>query len=184
MDISKFTDPAIIGPGIWFEMHTEAVQCKNDQRKRAFVTRINNLCDKFRCIKCKLHFKKFINSHPFENYWFVYNNKGEDIGFYKWTWECHNNVNRFLGKPQVDLEESYEYYMSQSAGVCIDCGKDNQRLSQSDVIRMSDKDNNNSDVLNKNTSVLINTDYKRIITPIDTNSHVKSKNNNFKISTR
>ena len=172
MDISKFTDPAIIGPGIWFEMHTEAVQCKNDQRKRAFVTRINNLCDKFRCIKCKLHFKKFINSHPFENYWFVYNNKGEDIGFYKWTWECHNNVNRFLGKPQVDLEESYEYYMSQSAGVCIgDCGK-------ADEHRSFGKDNHNQN----EASVSINTDYKRIITPIE--SHSKSKSSNFRISSR
>lgn len=164
MDISRFSDPTIIGPGIWFEMHTEAVQCINDQRKKAFVVRINNLCDRFRCIKCKVHFKKFIMTHPFEDYWSIFDRKGRDIGFYKWTWECHNNVNKFLGKTIVDLEESYEYYISESAGVCVDCGHDNHHDNHDEA------------------SVSLNANYRDIITPIPDHHHRHKNKHHFKLS--
>ena len=128
MDTSIFSDPVKIGPGIWFKMHTEAVSATTDDLKRAFIKNINVLCDNFKCKKCQGHFRKFIDTRPLEKYWNVRDVSGRDIGFFKWTWELHNQVNKFLGKYEPSLEESYGFYTNTDAGVCFDCGADQKQL--------------------------------------------------------
>lgn len=125
MNTSVFSDPVRVGPGIWFKMHLEAVNATNDSLKRAFINNINLLCDNFKCSKCQSHFRKFIDSHPFEKYWNIYDKNGRDIGFFKWSWELHNQVNKFLNKYQPSLEEAYEYYSNKNSGVCFECNKTN-----------------------------------------------------------
>lgn len=121
MDTSTFHDPVKIGPGIWFKMHTEAVAAATDELKRAFVKNVNTLCDNFKCKKCQGHFRKFIDTHPFERYWNI-RDKGRDIGFFQWTWELHNQVNKYLGKYEPSLEEAYTFFSAEDVGVCFDCG--------------------------------------------------------------
>lgn len=122
MDNAVFTDPVRIGPGIWFMMHTLAVRAITDELKRSFVIYVNSLCDNFRCKKCQPHFRKFIDTHPFQNYWYTFDQAGRDIGFFKWTWELHNQVNKFLKKYEPTLQEAYEYFSDSEIGACFDCG--------------------------------------------------------------
>jgi len=122
MDGSVFTDAAKIGPGMWFALHTMAVKATTEHLKEAFVTNVNGLCDMYKCQSCKPHFRKFIDTHPFRNYWHLKDGKGNDIGFFKWTWELHNEVNKFLKKQQPTLDEAYTYYSDANVGACFTCG--------------------------------------------------------------
>lgn len=121
MDTTIFTDPVKIGPGIWFKMHIEATKATTDPSKIAFVENINAVCDNFKCLKCKTHFRKFIDTHHFRSYWSIYDDHGKDIGFFQWTWELHNQVNKFLGKYQPTLAEAYAFYTNAEAGTCATC---------------------------------------------------------------
>lgn len=122
MDISIFSDPTRIGPGIWFGMHLDAIVAMTDALKEAFIINVNNLCDNFKCKKCQPHFRKFIDTHPLRNYWNIRDAKGRDIGFFQWTWELHNQVNRFLKKYEPTLDEAYAFFSSTEAGACFNCG--------------------------------------------------------------
>lgn len=124
MDVSIFSDPTRVGPGIWFKMHIDAVEATTDKLKIVFEININALCDNFKCKKCQKHFRKFLNKHPLKYYWNIKDDKGRDIGFFKWTWEFHNAVNRYLGKYQPTLREAYEIYSTPDIGACFNCGND------------------------------------------------------------
>lgn len=122
MDVSLFSDPAKIGPGIWFKIHIDAIVAITDSLKEAFIININAVCNNFKCKKCQPHFRKFIDTHPLRDYWNIKDSKGRDIGFFKWTWELHNEVNKYLKKYQPTLEEAYAFYSDSEAGACFNCG--------------------------------------------------------------
>lgn len=125
MDISISFDPMKMGPGIWFFMHITALRAVTNTLKESFIININQLCDNFKCEKCKTHFRKFIDEHPLRNYWNIYENK-KDVGFFKWTWELHNQVNKFLNKPCPSFFECYNYYSNNDVGLCFDCSNAEQ----------------------------------------------------------
>jgi len=122
MDISVYSDPVKIGPGIWFGIHINAIKAITDPLKEAYIININALCDNFKCKKCQPHFRKFIDTHPLSNYWNIRDNKGNDIGFFKWSWEMHNQVNKFLKKYEPTLEEAYDFFSNSELGACFNCG--------------------------------------------------------------
>lgn len=124
MNGSVFSDPKIIGPGTWFKIHTDAINATTPALKDAFVLNINSTCDNFRCKKCQMHFRKFIDNHPLKLYSNLRDAQGRDIGFFKWTWELHNQVNKFLGKPEPTLESAYQFYWDSEANACYNCGNE------------------------------------------------------------
>jgi hypothetical protein len=124
MDGSIFADPKIIGPGAWFKIHTDAIGAITPALKEAFVININATCNNFRCKKCQMHFRKFIDSHPLRAYSNIRDEHGRDIGFFKWSWELHNQVNKFLNKPQPGLDEAYRFYLDSEANACVNCGNE------------------------------------------------------------
>jgi hypothetical protein len=124
MDTSAFADPVKVGPGIWFKLHTDAVTAVTDALKESFIINTNAVCNNFKCKTCQPHFRNFIDTHPFKDYWNIRNAKGEDIGMFQWTWELHNKVNKVLGKYEPTLEESYEYFTSPEVGACFNCGQE------------------------------------------------------------
>lgn len=126
MDISIFSDPVKIGPGIWFKMHIDAINAITDVLKEAFIININAVCNNFKCKKCQLHFRKFIDTHPLKNYWYIKDTEGRDIGIFQWTWELHNQVNRFLKKYEPTLEEAYKFYADPETGACFNCDTSNK----------------------------------------------------------
>ena len=115
-------DMQLLGPGWWMKIHRDAMKATTEERKRVFEYNIEEDCNTFPCGKCKIHLRKFLDTHPLKKYWQVYDIKGRDIGFFKWTWELHNQVNRFLEKYQPTLEEAYDYYVDSGANTCFDCG--------------------------------------------------------------
>lgn len=123
MDVSAFADPVKVGPGIWFKLHIDAVTAITDILKEAFSVNTNAVCDNFKCKTCQPHFRNFIDTHPFKDYWNIKNAKGDDIGMFQWTWELHNKVNKVLGKYEPTLEEAYEYFTSSEVGACFNCGQ-------------------------------------------------------------
>lgn len=122
MNEAKFQDPVIIGPGIWFQMHLQAAHATTPQLKAAFRENIKLLIDNFKCTKCQEHFRKFYEKYPLNRYENIRDQEGNDIGYFRWTWELHDQVNAFLKKPRPSLKEAYSYYRDETAGVCTDCG--------------------------------------------------------------
>ena len=123
MEVTAFTDPVKIGPGLWFKLHLDAVQAVTDELKRAFVINTQALVDNFKCAHCQEHFRAFVERYPLTRYWNIHNREGQDIGFFQWTWELHNQVNKRYRKYQPTLEEAYLYYSQAKVGLCFDCGK-------------------------------------------------------------
>jgi len=123
MDTTTFTDAKELGRGLWFIIHLDGVHAVTDAGKQSYETRMNILCENFKCKSCQPHFRKFIDTHPFKLYWNIKDAKGRDIGMFKWSWEFHNQVNRFLKKYEPTLEEAYAYFSNADAGACFDCNK-------------------------------------------------------------
>lgn len=118
-------DIKIEGRGIWYVIHTLALHANTNPLKESYILTINTLADHFGCETCKPHFKKFIVDNPFKKYWHIkYNN--EDLGFFKWSWELHNFVNKRLNKPILNFEDVLFNYKNM---VCHDC-HDNPILVQ------------------------------------------------------
>lgn len=114
MDTQMFFDPILFGPGMWYQIHTDSLLCNTFNLKYHFMARMNLLCDNFKCDECKIHFKKFIDTHPIQNYFNMLDPVlKKDIGMFKWTWEFHNDVNRRLEKYQPTFEEAYQFYSNQ-----------------------------------------------------------------------
>ena len=107
-------DPAIMGPGIWYRIHIDALAAVTDELKASYIVYINNLCDKFNCKKCQEHFREYLDDNSFESYWRMEN------GFFKWTWAFHNAVNKRLGKREYSYEECLGMY--SGSVVCVNCG--------------------------------------------------------------
>ncbi len=104
-----FTNPSIFGPGMWYKIHSDAIVCTTLTLKQSFAFNMNALCNNFKCLECKGHFRQFLDTHPIQNYFNIID-KGKDVGIFKWSWEFHNHVNQRLNKPLLNFEESYNLY--------------------------------------------------------------------------
>lgn len=112
-------DIKIEGRGMWFMIHTLALHANTDELKGAFILTINTLYENFGCESCKPHFRKFLDDYPIKNYWHI-KYKGEDYGFFKWSWDFHNDVNKRLKKPILSFEDVLFRYKNY---VCKNCDK-------------------------------------------------------------
>lgn len=121
MDTEAFSLPQQVGPGFWFVLHTVAAHANTPEKKKSCIDLILLLCESFRCQKCKQHFRRFIETHPFERYLDITDSQGANIGLFRWTWELHNAVNRLLGKSQPGLDVSFNYFLNKEIGVCDNC---------------------------------------------------------------
>jgi hypothetical protein len=121
MNHEKFSNPQNFS-GIWFKLHLDAAYATTSELKRAFYLNTENLVKNFKCLNCKGHFEKYWEENSILKYQNIRNEGGKDIGYFKWTWEFHNAVNRRLGKKEVPFDEAYEYFSSNEAGICELCG--------------------------------------------------------------
>lgn len=106
LDIKK------IGHGLWWLLHTFALQATTIELKNNYKTTVNLLCHYFPCEQCKPDFEKFILTHPLINY-----NKVTD-GYFKWSWELHDMVNKKLNKPSITYEEALQLYKNNNCQNC------------------------------------------------------------------
>lgn len=120
MDVTKFNDPAKTGAGMWFIIHDMAIIAITDILKQAYIIYITHICDNFKCLNCRAHFKHYLETNPLTNYWNIIED-GKDIGFFKWSYKFHNAVNKRLNKYQPTFVEAYKFFSAGGAG-CANCG--------------------------------------------------------------
>lgn len=113
----------IVGAGIWFELHLEAIKCNNAERKRRFIAKITEMRETFFCDKCRQHLDLFCRKFPIQKRLIVYDKEGNDVSFFRWTWLLHNHVNYRLGKDIICFEDALETFKNiiDSKSVCGVC---------------------------------------------------------------
>lgn len=114
MDGTKFANPENF-QGIWFCLHLFSINCDTQEMKNSFINFVNILVSNFKCEKCKVHFRDYLNKNPLD-----------ESNLFKWTWEFHNKVNKFLGKKLPTYDDAYQYYNNAEVGMCEHCNGDIQ----------------------------------------------------------
>jgi len=99
-----------IGPGIWFMLHFDGKFAVTNKLKDEYENKVQTLANNFPCAKCRPHFITLIKEIPLSLFRAIFNEKEEDIGFFKWSVIVHNNVNRRLGKKEYSFEEAYNFW--------------------------------------------------------------------------
>ena len=102
------SDPVRIGPGIWFNIHMKAKKATDEKGKKEFIDDMYMYYDEFPCGNCREHIQEYMNTHSFEPFMNMKNDKGREIGMFKWAWMFHNAVNTRLKKPYVEWETACE----------------------------------------------------------------------------
>lgn len=125
------------GAGIWYVIHTLALHAKNDHAKKSYALTMNTLAEHFACDKCKTHFKKFIAAHPLKNYWDINYGKYVNIGFFKWSWEMHNEINDILEKNIISFDDALLFYVN---GICKHCDDEPKKYKNKILIPVEDND--------------------------------------------
>lgn len=151
--LDKKTKPPVFeldkyAPGIWLQMHIKGVLAIDENSKQDFIDYVWFQADTFPCENCRKHINEYIKNNPFTHLYYAKNNKGEEIGMFKWSWLFHNTVNVRVGKPYLDWNTAWEMYSVFRKGIipCIqDCGKKPQTESiiQNYFINKNFKDNIN-----------------------------------------
>lgn len=120
---SVHSKPEVSGPGQWISIHKYAIKCKTSQEKKEFCRYIRIICDGLGCLNCRGHCQEYINKNPPESSPTITTPKGDDVTMFKYTWLFHNDVNRRIGKTQVDWETALNMYSDDNSFMCMsECG--------------------------------------------------------------
>lgn len=116
--------PEVAGPGLWLAIHLMASNIKNDLDKTAFIKFMKILASNLPCPACRQHMTQYLIDNPLEIHFDV------DDGFFIYSINFHNYVNRRLGKPLMEYEEAVAIYRKEPDQVCtINCGDEDQPAS-------------------------------------------------------
>lgn len=113
MDIVRCNHIGINGPGMWKILHGTAVRAISEETKKYFISFLDIFASLINCKTCSDEFNTFIETHNLSQYKNIII-KDIDVGYFKWTWELHNQVNKKLGKPCVSLTDAYKYYTTKT----------------------------------------------------------------------
>lgn len=117
MSMINITDPKVVGPGIWFNIHRDAYDAQTIIKQRKAIKNIKRECDIFPCPNCRQHCQDYIRDHPIEQYIGVMVN-GKPLGIFLWTWEFHNAVNARTNKPTVNWTTACGLYGINNSNTC------------------------------------------------------------------
>lgn len=112
------TNPNVLGPGVWYDIHLESKNAKIEEQKKAFVHKMYLLAQSFPCLTCRKHIDEYLQNNPFEPFWNEITNTGEQIGMFKWSWYFHNSVNQRLNKPLVSWDNALYIFSDASINSC------------------------------------------------------------------
>jgi hypothetical protein len=121
-EVPIFADIQRIGPGIWYVMHLQASRTTTPESQNSFILNTISLANNFKCQKCKGHFLKYIEKFPLQQ-WTQPLPNGIP-GLFAWTVNLHNEVNRFLKKPLMTIDDAYKIYTDDELGACFNCGSE------------------------------------------------------------
>lgn len=100
------------GPLIWKEIHQKAMEAKTDRQKEEFEIWIQHLQEDFKCLDCRVHFGEYLRSKHPSKYRTFETREGLNDGYFYWSWEFHESVNKRIKKPSFSYEKAYEIYHS------------------------------------------------------------------------
>lgn len=100
--------------GIWYIIHTLALYATTNELKHNYIITINSIAKNFPCETCKPDFEKFIKTHSLISY-----KHDKETGYFKWSWELHNMVNKKLNKSLVSYEDALDYYKTFNCQNCV-----------------------------------------------------------------
>lgn len=144
-DIKRLANPEIVGPGVWFSIHLLAKNASTIAKKDHFIDYMKQLSLDFPCMKCRTHIQAYLKDNPFEPYYTILNEEGDDIGLFKWSWAFHNTVNNRLGKPYMEFQTAWDMYSDDSDMVCSqDCGS-NVESEDNEILKVNYVDSQDED---------------------------------------
>lgn len=112
------SDSTKFGPGMWYTIHITSLKIGED----SFIDWIRIILNSIPCIKCRNHSLEYIQENDPVKSKDMYNEDGELIGMFKWTWKFHNDVNARLKKKIYDFDEAYRMYTNESSTCSDKCG--------------------------------------------------------------
>lgn len=110
--------------GMWHVMHGTGARAITPARKQCFIELLTYYIEEFPCINCRTHLANYLQMNPISLFESATDASGREIGYAKWTWMLHNDVNRRLGKPFMDWDTFAKIWLSGIDEHCDeDCGK-------------------------------------------------------------
>lgn len=109
-DINILSDPKVVGPGVWWLIHTYARDSIDEQKVNKFIEFMNFLRENFACKNCRKHINQYMTLHPFDDLKQLKNQEGRLIGMFKWAWLFHNAVNTRIGKSYIEWETAVNMF--------------------------------------------------------------------------
>lgn len=124
MSTNVYADMSKAGLGIWFCIHTMAVNAKTPETKRAYADFVRLICQSLRCNTCHGHCSMYLqnvgNVDNFINRK-VEGHEDEELGCAYHSWSFHNAANVHAGK--AAHTDFYGWYQSfVGAKGCSECG--------------------------------------------------------------
>lgn len=114
-----YSDPKRIGRGVWFMFMMMSMNCDTQEQRKFLCIMIRKCCDNFKCSKCQVHFRKYLESHPPEK------ESHSNDSLFRWVVTFMSAVNVRIGKPAYDYGKLYEIFDNASYGVCkANCGSE------------------------------------------------------------
>ena len=89
---------------LWKKIHKKAKRSIKDKDKKKFVKYIKGIYRSIKCKECKGHMKGYLTRERLSKYYMI------DNGLFVWSWKFHNDVNRRIGKEEINLEDAYSMY--------------------------------------------------------------------------
>lgn len=117
--VEDIANPNRVGIGIWYVLLEQGMAAKDSDDQRYFIKMLKNIVKKMRCPICREHAVKYVEDNPPEKYMNITLPSGENIGMFKYVWMFKNEVNKRLGKKEMDWDTAYSLY-SSDAPVCTE----------------------------------------------------------------
>lgn len=105
-------DSNIWGPKAWFFIdniilsYPDRPNYEDIKTYKKFLSVLEKILP---CGKCRKHYGDFLNKYPLDDT--VLSSKPNLI---KWILKCHNNVRKMQKKPEITLDDFYNYYIKES----------------------------------------------------------------------
>lgn len=106
-------DPKVVGPGIWYLLHIEAILADTDSKMDEYTRRVKIICSTFPCISCRYDCCSRLQKNSpnaYKDKYLIVNGKMKRLGMFQWSVDTHNDVNIKLGKPTMNINDAYILY--------------------------------------------------------------------------
>lgn len=108
--------------GIWFMLHTMAEAAATKPLMEAYAHTFRNVCSRMGC-SCENHCIEMLESNPPEKYFHIVDEDRVPIGCLYHSIDCHNMVNKRLGKPELLRSDVVAVYRPKVFAPCTDKSK-------------------------------------------------------------